>query len=78
MTITDVIALIALSLLGLIFWIIALGISQNTKTMREALSKPPAGVWAHIQGSIVALIAVAMVFVPWLLMVISVARRVIA
>lgn len=78
MTITDVIALVALSLLGLIFWIALAGISTNVERMLAAMPTPPAKIRTSVKSHLLILIAVAMVVVPWLLMIISVAQRVIA
>lgn len=78
MTFTDVLALLGLSILGLIVWAAMAGMSANVEKVRALTGAPRAKCFARFQSILLMWIAVAMVFVPWLLMLISVAQRVIA
>jgi hypothetical protein len=75
MAITDV---IALSLLGLVFWMAPTAISSSMEEILKMMPTPPAKIRTSIKSQILVALASAMVFAPWLLMVISVAQRVIA
>lgn len=78
MTFTDILALTALSLLGLAFWFTVAIYSRNVEEVAEILDKKNEPTrMQKFNRAVFAWTTYAMVFVPWLLMTISVAQRIL-